>query len=101
MEFTVLCYFVILPHTYLMNTSHNKDRIIDEGLTNTIRNALAIPFDIKMVMRKLRQVSGVCFPGEDDVISLSNNVPDERAPTDNPSLNDNEANKNEISYGYL
>ena len=35
----IVVYYVMLPHCYLMNTSHNKDRIIDEGLKSIIKNA--------------------------------------------------------------
>ena len=41
-------YYLILQHTYLMNTSHNKDRITDDGWKNTIRNAIRLPFNLKM-----------------------------------------------------
>ena len=44
LEVVVLWTYVILPHTYLMNTAHNKDRIIDQGLISTIKNALDLPF---------------------------------------------------------
>ena len=44
LEVVVLWTYVILPHTYLMNTAHNKDRIIDQGLKSTIKNALSLPF---------------------------------------------------------
>ena len=42
----IVVYYVMLPHCYLMNTSHNKDRIIDEGLKNIIKNVFHIPFDL-------------------------------------------------------
>ena len=32
-----------MPYTFLMNTSHNKNRLIDEGWWNTIKNALDHP----------------------------------------------------------
>ena len=38
----ILCY-VILPYTFLMNSSYNKNLLIDEGVMNTIRNVLG-PF---------------------------------------------------------
>ena len=34
----VLWFMVILPYTFLMNTSHNKNLVTDEGWWNTIRN---------------------------------------------------------------
>ena len=47
-EFALFWYYVILPNTYLMNTSHNKDLIIDDGLKTTIRNAFGAPFQFKL-----------------------------------------------------
>jgi hypothetical protein len=46
-------YYIVLPHTYLMNSSHNKDRIIDEGLKTAIRNAIGMPFNIKWYTNSL------------------------------------------------
>ena len=48
LELYVLWYYVILANTFLMNTSHNKNCILDDGLMNTIWNGLGIPFDLKM-----------------------------------------------------
>ena len=36
-------FHVILPYTFLMNTSHNKRLVTDEGWWNTIRNTLRLP----------------------------------------------------------
>ena len=48
-----------------MNTAHNKDRIIDNGLKSTLKNALALPFDIKLFINKLPQTRlGCCSNGE-------------------------------------
>ena len=47
-EFGLFWYYLVLPNTYLMNTSHNKERIIDDGLKTTIRNAFGAPFDFKL-----------------------------------------------------
>ena len=41
-------YYILLPNFFLMNTPHNKDRIIDDGFKNTIRNGLRLPFNISM-----------------------------------------------------
>lgn len=43
----MLWYYVILPNMYLMNTPHNKDRVIDDGFWNTVRNGLGLPFNLK------------------------------------------------------
>ena len=38
----VFWFHVILPYTFLMNTSHNKNLVADEGWWNTIRNTLGL-----------------------------------------------------------
>ena len=55
--FEVCCiwYYVILPHTYLMNTSHNKERIVDDGLWTTVKNAVRFPIDVKTCMGRSQQ----------------------------------------------
>ena len=44
-EYALIWYYVVLPYTYLMNTSHNKKRIIDDGMATVLRNALRPPVD--------------------------------------------------------
>ena len=44
-EYALIWYYVVLPYTYLMNTSHNKRRIIDDGMATVLRNALRPPVD--------------------------------------------------------
>ena len=44
--FAELWFYVILPNLYLMNTAHNKDRIIDDGLLSTIKNGLVLPLGL-------------------------------------------------------
>jgi len=44
-EYALIWYYVVLPYTYLMNTSHNKRRIIDDGMATVLRNALQPPVD--------------------------------------------------------
>ena len=48
-EYALIWYYVVLPNAYLMNTSHNKDRIIDDGLGAVLRNALGSPFDFSTI----------------------------------------------------
>ena len=43
----MIWYYLILPHTFLMNTSHNKELIVDNGWKTTIRNAISFPFSCK------------------------------------------------------
>ena len=38
----IFLYFVILPYAFLMNTSHNKDRIIEDGWNNVFNNVFRI-----------------------------------------------------------
>ena len=35
---SILLYFVILPYVFLMNTSQNKDRVIEVGWVNVLKN---------------------------------------------------------------
>ena len=41
---SMIWMYVLLPYTFLMNTSHNKGRIVDEGWKSVIENSL---FDVK------------------------------------------------------
>ena len=43
MTLGIMWFHVILPYTFLMNTSHNKRLVTDEGWWNTIRNTLRLP----------------------------------------------------------
>ena len=43
LTFSMLLYYVLLPNSFLMNTSHNKHLIVDNGFWNTIRNATGLP----------------------------------------------------------
>ena len=47
--FALIWYYVILPYTYLMNTSHNKKRIIDDGLVSVLRNLFRPPVDFNTI----------------------------------------------------
>ena len=38
----VMWFHVMLPYIFLMNTSHNKNLLIDDGWWNTVKNALGI-----------------------------------------------------------
>ena len=40
-------YYLILPHIFLMNTSHNKDLIVENGWKATIKNALSLPISFR------------------------------------------------------
>ena len=68
LELVIIIFYVILPHTFLMNSAHNKDRMIDEGLKNIIRNALNMPFDTKSMLEILRKgIYRYCFKGEENI----------------------------------
>ena len=53
----MIWYYLILPHIFLMNSSHNKDLIVDQGWKTTIRNALSLPvaFRLKNSIRNSNQ----------------------------------------------
>ena len=40
---SILWYHLLLPYTFLMNTSHNKNLVVDDGWVTTIRNTLMLP----------------------------------------------------------
>ena len=40
MSIMVFLYMVILPYAFLMNTSHNKNRIVEHGWKNVLNNIL-------------------------------------------------------------
>ena len=39
-----LLYFIVLPYVFLMNTSENKARIIEDGWFNVIKNVVTIGY---------------------------------------------------------
>ena len=47
-------YFVILPYCFLMNTHHNRNRIIDNGWFNVLRNVLPCRRNISQSDRSAR-----------------------------------------------
>ena len=66
--FALIWYYVILPYTYLMNTSHNKKRIIDDGLVSVLRNLLRPPVDFNTIR------TSICNPLYLNVHNLTGNV---------------------------
>ena len=36
-------YIILVPHAFLMNTSDNKNRIIDQGWKNVFKNIIRLP----------------------------------------------------------
>ena len=47
----MLVYHIILPYAFLMNTSHNKDRIIENGWKNVIKNIFGCVFEFVEVFK--------------------------------------------------
>ena len=39
---TIIVYSILLPRAFLMNTSHNKTRILEYGWKNVLRNLLGM-----------------------------------------------------------
>ena len=39
----MMFYAILIPRTFLMNTSHNKDRIVEKGWKNIIKNLIGKP----------------------------------------------------------
>ena len=60
----LLLFYVLLPYMFLMNTSHNKGLVIDEGWMNTIRNVLGLPNETGLI-------SSLTFPRYLNIIRSS------------------------------
>ena len=85
MEACIVIFYVVLPHSYLMNTAHNKDRIIDEGLKNIIKNAISMPFDVSSIVSFTRLVMNELFCENDTEvleIAIQNGVKQENVQND-------------------
>lgn len=68
----VLClYLILLPYSFLMNTSHNKNRIIEHGWKNVFKNLIG--------RTNQSMVSNDNIPTESDNIKKRENEP-EKAP---------------------
>ena len=91
-EYALIWYYVVLPNTYLMNTSHNKDRIVDDGLGAVLRNALRSPFDfnttrttffiqIRLGLESLRGKTLVSKVVDSETSSKSIEKPDPTSPS--------------------
>ena len=39
---SIICYSILLPHAFIMNTSHNKNRVIECGWKNVLRNVVGM-----------------------------------------------------------
>ena len=91
-----------------MNTAHNKDRIIDEGLKNIIRNFFHAPFDLSMFVNLLQndhhenengrqnnvEAFHIDISKEKKDLSTSNET---KAPTKNTNSNTDQEFKNKIN----
>jgi len=55
-----------------MNTPHNKDRVIDEGFKNTIRNGLGLPFHLKMASNSTGNDEETRDEGGENLTKLKN-----------------------------
>ena len=50
-------YLLLLPYTFLMNTRNNKNRVIDDGWINVLKNTLQI--SSKIVMPRGNQIENI------------------------------------------
>ena len=66
-------YYLILPHTFLMNTSHNKDLIVENGWKTTIKNAMSLPISFRRnnLIQNIQQKKNLDTSKEDDVSSIA------------------------------
>ena len=81
----IIWYYVILPHIFLMNTTHNKDLVVDQGWKTTIQNALSWPvrFNMKRSIKDVKQ---------NQCLQNSNNETNEKVFTISNSLEHCERN---------
>ena len=75
----IMWYYVILPHIFLMNTSHNKDLVVDQGWKTTIQNALSLPlpFNLKRSIQDVQQNQWLQNSNEEStgkVFTISNSL---------------------------
>ena len=69
----MIWYYLILPHTFLMNTSHNKDLIVDNGWKTTLRNALSLPISFRRhnLDPNNEQNEGLGISGKENTIKIA------------------------------
>ena len=79
-------YMIVLPYAFLMNTSHNKNRIVENGWNNVLRNIIGrfhgpmpngnndvtpvVKYENKRVQRTTKN-----HEGDKDTISISTTIP--------------------------
>ena len=97
LEGVIVVYVIVLPHCYLMNTAHNKDRVVDEGLMNIIRNALHVPFDLtifnNLFCYRLRENR---IAGEGDVVAEDTETSKKRTDISTITQTDEQINASKI-----
>ena len=69
----ILWYYIILPYTFLMNTSYNKDRIIDTSWKNVILNIFIKPYKCFVNFFELTQFEPQSFEMQSREAKLANN----------------------------
>ena len=77
----IVCYYVLIPYTFLMNTSYNKDLILEQGWKTVLLNPFAIvhPCFSKPTLFELKPRLVKVTNGE------NKNATSERNKTNNPS----------------
>jgi len=57
----MLWYHIILSYTFLMNTSHNKNMLVNDSWSNTIRNIVKVPeFPNSMMLERIAGFLQTC-----------------------------------------
>ena len=78
----VMWFHVMLPYIFLMNTSHNKNLLIDDGWWNTVKNALGISLsnnhEEPMSLSVLNKTRGSALESVDDKQNHCDKNKDER-----------------------
>lgn len=85
----VMWFHVILPYIFLMNTSHNKNLLIDDGWWNTVKNAVGISFSNNNEATECQPIS----------LSVINTTRRSALETWDNKQHHGDQNKNEIDIG--
>ena len=88
----VMWFHIVLPYIFLMNTSHNKNLLIDDGWWSTVKNALGISL-------ARNNDNSTCHPISLSILSLSRKsafetVESHRDQTDTTKNEDNDRHAN-------
>ena len=57
---SMIVYDIVLPYAFLMNTSHNKKRIVESGWKNVLKKSCTLIRQLRLLtLKKLQNVRGL------------------------------------------